>query len=443
MVTREELYELVWSKPMSKLAAQFNVSGSYMARVCTALRVPRPERGYWAKLQAGRAPKQPPLPDARIGDQLTWSSEDTSPISFAEKTTRPTRRKSGPHQPQITGTHSVIQGARKHFESGRPVEEGHYLKPYKKLLVDVTASKAALERALAFANDLFNAIESAGHRVALAPHIGGLRCAKIDKDEHPKKQRHPNQDYHSYSRETYLDGLWNPGTPTVAYVGEIAIGLAVLEMSDSVLMRYVDGKYVPDADYAPPKSSRNFIDRTWTTTKDLPIGRLRLFAYSPYHHVTWSKIWQENKTSSLGDAIPQIVKALEIAAVELVSKKEEADRQSELARLQWEEEQEKSRQREDHRMVHESVNASRQQLDHIIQAWAEKVTVGRFLQGIEEHAGKLPDDRRREVLERLDLARKFIGTQNPLDYFLAWKTPTERYLPKYAGSKFDTDENGS
>lgn len=134
---------------------------------------------------------------------------------------------------------------------------------------------------------------------------------------------------------------------------------------------------------------------------------------------------------------------MEIAAVELIAKKQEADRQSELARLQWEEEQERSRQREDRRKADEAVKASRQQLDQIIQAWADAVTVEQFLQGIEEHARKLPDDKRCEILERLQLARKFIGTQNPLDFFLAWKTPTERYLPKYPGSKFDADESES
>lgn len=59
VVSREELYELVWSVPMVRVAEQFKVSGSYMARVCSALHVPRPERGYWAKLAVGKAPKSP------------------------------------------------------------------------------------------------------------------------------------------------------------------------------------------------------------------------------------------------------------------------------------------------------------------------------------------------------------------------------------------------
>ncbi len=54
VITREDLYELVWSTPMIKVAEKFEVSGSYLARVCTELRVPRPERGYWAKLAVGQ-----------------------------------------------------------------------------------------------------------------------------------------------------------------------------------------------------------------------------------------------------------------------------------------------------------------------------------------------------------------------------------------------------
>jgi hypothetical protein len=148
------------------------------------------------------------------------------------------------------------------------VKEGQYLKPFKKLLVDVTASRDALDRALGFANDLYNALESAGHRVVLAPPDERLRRAEIDEHEESKKK----QRYYDHSR------LWSPWRPTVVYVGTVAIGLAVIEMSESVLLRYVKGKYIRDADYIPPKDSRLYGDHTWTTTEDLPCGRLRLVA---------------------------------------------------------------------------------------------------------------------------------------------------------------------
>ena len=61
-VTREELYEQVWNTPVSKLAAQYGISDVGLAKTCARLGVPRPSRGYWAKLAAGEKVKRPPLP---------------------------------------------------------------------------------------------------------------------------------------------------------------------------------------------------------------------------------------------------------------------------------------------------------------------------------------------------------------------------------------------
>jgi len=90
---------------------------------------------------------------------------------------------------RVTGTHGLIQGAKAHFEAGRKVDEGKHLKPHKKLLVDVTASKPGLDKALAFTNGLFNALESAGHRIVLAPQGEQLRRIEIDEHEQPGRRQ--------------------------------------------------------------------------------------------------------------------------------------------------------------------------------------------------------------------------------------------------------------
>jgi hypothetical protein len=89
--------------------------------------------------------------------------------------------------------------------------------------------------------------------------------------------------------------------------------LAIVEMTESVAMRYVNGKYIWESDYVPPKASRRHVDHTWTTNRDLPSGRLRLLVYSPYRSVSWSTSFQESKARSLTSDIPQIVKAIENA----------------------------------------------------------------------------------------------------------------------------------
>ena len=63
--TRQELYDLVWSEPMVKLAERYGISGNGLAKACRRADIPVPERGYWAKKQAGRRVSRTPLPEAK------------------------------------------------------------------------------------------------------------------------------------------------------------------------------------------------------------------------------------------------------------------------------------------------------------------------------------------------------------------------------------------
>lgn len=64
-LTREALYEKVWSTPMQRLAAEFGFSDRGLAKLCRRHQVPVPPRGYWARLQAGQTPKRTALPSAK------------------------------------------------------------------------------------------------------------------------------------------------------------------------------------------------------------------------------------------------------------------------------------------------------------------------------------------------------------------------------------------
>jgi hypothetical protein len=67
-LTRQQLYELVWSKPMRDAAATIPMSDVGLKKVCCRQGVPVPPRGYWNKVRAGhRMPPRPPLPLAAAG----------------------------------------------------------------------------------------------------------------------------------------------------------------------------------------------------------------------------------------------------------------------------------------------------------------------------------------------------------------------------------------
>ena len=62
-LTREELHNLVWAKPMTQVSRDFQISDRAMAKMCARKQVPVPPRGYWAKKSAGKDIPKPPLPE--------------------------------------------------------------------------------------------------------------------------------------------------------------------------------------------------------------------------------------------------------------------------------------------------------------------------------------------------------------------------------------------
>lgn len=65
--TRKELYDLVWSEPISKLAKRFGLSDVGLGKICRRAGIPLPGRGYWAKYKPGRKTRTKSLPPAKAG----------------------------------------------------------------------------------------------------------------------------------------------------------------------------------------------------------------------------------------------------------------------------------------------------------------------------------------------------------------------------------------
>lgn len=60
--SREELYNAVWSRPVSHLVAKWGVKSGDIKRWCYESDIPMPEQGNWARLKHGKPVEQPPLP---------------------------------------------------------------------------------------------------------------------------------------------------------------------------------------------------------------------------------------------------------------------------------------------------------------------------------------------------------------------------------------------
>ncbi len=62
IVSRAELYKLVWSEPRTTLAMQFKISDVAIGKHCRRANIPMPPPGYWARKQSGKPVVQPELP---------------------------------------------------------------------------------------------------------------------------------------------------------------------------------------------------------------------------------------------------------------------------------------------------------------------------------------------------------------------------------------------
>lgn len=414
-LSRKALYELVWSEPMVKVAGSFGISSSYMARVCTLLNVPRPERGYWAKLAVGKAPKQPALPEPQPGDPLEWTRDGSIPkrLRPLPKPPVPKRRKPQASTSVQIDVHPLIKSAKAYFEAGRPTNYGSYLKPAKKLLVDLAVTKSSLDRALAFANQLFLALESRGHRVVIAPNWEKFHRAPVDEREDPGK----NQNYNN---------LWGPQRCTIVYIGTVAVGLTVIEMSEQAEGRYVKGEYVRLADYSPKQRGPHALDYGWTSKRDFPTERLCLQAYSPYPRASWTQQWRETKNRDIADRIPAVVRELAKKTVELARLIEEGERQAELERLEWAAQQEEWRREEAELRAAKVLKDSKKELLEIIEAWAAARRLDEFFIDAKHNVMDLPADQRGSTMERLESARELIGSTDALEQFRSWRKPEER-----------------
>ena len=80
-LTRQQLYEMVWAEPVTRVAAKVGLSDRGLAKLCARYDIPVPGRGYWARKAFGRT--RAPNPLFRQTPNLhTAASTSTSRLRF-------------------------------------------------------------------------------------------------------------------------------------------------------------------------------------------------------------------------------------------------------------------------------------------------------------------------------------------------------------------------
>jgi hypothetical protein len=425
-ISREELYGLVWAKPMLRVAEELGVSSSYMARVCTELRVPRPAQGFWTQFELGRAPEPPALPPVRQGDVTSWlpgatlgttqrtaKKLEAAAAATANASSKQARRGRPLSKASETAIHPLLAGVKHHFLKSRDSDTG-LLRPTKRMVVDIVTSEELLDGALGLANALFRALTAKGHRIALGPQLPQMARLQVNLREVPKK-------------DPYQRTVWAPDRPTVLYLGALAIGLTLYEMTEDVESIYVKGAYVPIRDLNPEQRRRLTGPQHWTSTRERPSGRMCLQAYCPTSsRVSWVKRWPETKSGELLKVLPEIVHALEASVPELTQQLKVARAQQDEEQLQWQEQQRKWREEREQARKEEAHQAARAELLAAIAAWDEARRVEAYFADVLRAAELVEAGERDMLVDRVARARELVRGPSALDALLRWKSPSER-----------------
>jgi hypothetical protein len=68
ILNRQELYNLVWHEPLSRLAKKYKISDNGLRKICKRMNIPIPALGHWQKIQYGKPVNIFKLPNNYTGE---------------------------------------------------------------------------------------------------------------------------------------------------------------------------------------------------------------------------------------------------------------------------------------------------------------------------------------------------------------------------------------
>jgi hypothetical protein len=288
IVSRDDLYALVWSEPMSRLARRFGLSDVGLAKACTRMMIPVPGRGYWAKKEVGRAPRPTRLPTLPAS-----AGPDKREIRVPRREA-PTAVEASREEPTaievvvpeiLSDPHPLVARTVRAFRGGKSRHDGYLMAKMPDCLA-VHATMASIDRAMRIYDAMIKAIEERGHVV------------EVQK----------------YKRENYTE----PQYRTVVLVDDESIEIEITETTRRIER--------PRQGTSDPYPKYGFV----------PSGQLSLVIQNGAQ-----SRWSDRAKHTLESQLGRFIHGVAVAAVELKEarrRREEFERQQlEAQRRQWEE----------------------------------------------------------------------------------------------------------
>ena len=352
-VTRAELYEQVWSTPMLKLAAQYDISNVGLAKICRRLAIPTPGLGYWARIQHGQKPTRIALPPLKQGIPTTATIRPSS-ARLGSAGSAPAPRPAPPAIPipdDLSSPHPAVRALRKALR-GEKAHQG-ILSLGGTSQTPIRISLSTRNRAFRMLDGFFKGVETRGHTVSV--------------------KQEPGQ---------------HPAFSIVAVVGGVSLEITLRE-------RVTQSKHVAG------KGDPRFFPPTFDYT---PSGHLTMRVGKKYGdaHRSWADGSRKPLEGKLGEAV--------LGLEQVAERQAEIERQREEQRRRWAEEDRK-RELATIREQHEQELAK--DLIGMSGAWRESKKLRAFLDAVEDTT---PEEFKTSEGFRawMGWARRFVDRRDPL-----------------------------
>ena len=186
-VSRQQLYDQVWSKPIRQLAKEYGLSDVGLSKLCRRHNIPLPPMGYWMKISHGMRPAILPLPPLESGqsDVIKIEVKESDKFDFTKypelfKEYSSIKREGlGFQFPSSTkNLHPLLQTSLKHLKKAIP-ENDSRLSPGREDCAHIRVSPAMVDRALKVMHAMFTLFESQGFVVSVGDYKDNGTCVKI------------------------------------------------------------------------------------------------------------------------------------------------------------------------------------------------------------------------------------------------------------------------
>ena len=184
-LTRKQLYDMVWTEPLTAISKRLEISGAELGKRCTAANIPLPPNGYWSKLTHGKTIGRTPLTDDEnqevdLAPYLTPQQIIEKEISKGDQSVFKV--------PEILYAKDplIIDTKEKHREDMIPWSQRK--SPYKNKIkesLNVSVGEKTIDRALCIFSTVINGLRFRGHDIKIHKknEYNSLTFAVVNEEE--------------------------------------------------------------------------------------------------------------------------------------------------------------------------------------------------------------------------------------------------------------------